>query len=309
VAQSLDRLHAATQQAHPVMATSAEAVADFADVVADWIDNPRDVWGIPTGLIELDELTGGLEREFVLVAGRPSHGKSALGLQLAYYMASHGHGVAFFSLEMSVQSLLMRLTCNLCKIDSNDLRRGRITSEQARQVYEAQAHLAELPIYWSYNASPTAAEIAAEVARLKLSHSVDVVVVDFIQLMATSERMENRNLEVGANARRLQQLSRAENVLLLAMSQLSRAVESRDVKIPQLSDLRDSGELEQAADKVLFVHREELVYRQRMESVPVDKQNRVTMILAKNRNGRAGVGTRQMLFFEKWGLFADPAEA
>lgn len=294
----------ADHHAQSVM-TSAEVASEFGDKIQQWVANPGKVWGLPTGLARLDAMMGGLDREFVIVAGRPSHGKSAFMLQIAQHVAMLGHGVVFFSLEMSAQAMMNRLACLRTRIDSSAIRTGRLTNEQERAIYEALARIAQLPLFWHVGGALTAGEIVSEVSRLRMQHDISAVVVDYLQLMSPGDRRENRNLELGEISRQLANLAHEENLLVIAGSQLNRAIESRDVKIPRLADLRESGNIEQDADKVLFVHRPELQYKQEMRAVPPELEGRAMIILAKNRNGPANIGLRDVRFYEQWGEFAD----
>lgn len=306
--QAMSLFRAIADRGQSDIITSNVVAEEFGDALQRWVANAGEVWGFPTGLRDLDALTGGLERELVIVAGRPSHGKSALMLQVARTLAEHGHGVLFFSLEMSVQSLMMRLACLITRIDSALVRSGRLSSEDEARIYNALAHISQLPLYWYAKGAPSASEIATQVARARMQHDIDAVVVDYLQLMSSGGgRRENRNLELGEITRALANLAHEEGLLVLAGSQLNRSIESRDVKLPRLADLRESGNIEQDADKVLFVHRPELQFRQEMRPVPPEVAGRALLILAKNRNGPANVGLKDVVFREQWGEFLDAA--
>ena len=303
-AQSYNRLRAVSDRRDGAVQNSADAALAFSDDLDRWVESPRDTWGFSTGLRDLDKLTGGLEREMVIIGGRPSHGKTALMTQIAYHIAKGGAGVVFFSLEMPVKAMIYRLACFITGMDSMRVRRGELQEGEQSALYGALAQIGKLPIYWSDRGAITVPEMGAEVAKLAVRQNISAVVVDYIQLV-NGGRRDNRNLELGEISRGLHLLCREQGVLMLVGSQLNRAVEGRDEQVPRLADLRESGNIEQDADKVIFVHRPELRYRAEMKPVPPDLQGKAQLILAKNRNGIAGVGLRDMVFIERCYKFAD----
>jgi replicative DNA helicase len=240
-----------------------------------------------------------LERgEFVILAGRPSVGKSAAALQIARNIAESGVGVAFFSLEMAIEQLMMRLACSVAEIDSDLLRRGQITKDEETRFWQTMAKLQQLPIYWSCKPGISGFEVESEVAKLRLRRDIGLVVVDYIQLMASDG--ESQNIRVSRSSQSLAQIAKGSDVCVLGLSQLSRAIESRDSSEPRMSDLRDSGGLENDADKIIFL------WRERGEGLTVEelkKPIRTPMSLAKNRNGVANVAFRTMLFQGKYSRF------
>ena len=276
--------------------SSAEAVEEFTIRLTDWFENPTDVWGLSTGLHDLDDLTGGIERgEFFIVAARPSMGKSALCLQIARRVAEAGHGVAFFSLEMGLNQLMMRLACAGARVNSRSVRKGKLTDGQKRGLWGDIANIERLPIFWSCRSGITVQEATNEIAKLQARQDVSLVVFDYVGLVTAPG--ENTNAQVTNISKGLQGLSRNLDVGLLAACQLNRKIEARGDGEPMLSDLRDSGSLEQDADKVLFIHRSKQ-----------DKEDGVArMVLAKNRNGAAGIGIRKVVFLEDYATFADMA--
>ena len=288
---SLTLLAGIDQQLAPEVFNSGDAVDDFLVDVQDWMDNPRDVWGLPTGIHDLDHVTGGLElAEFVILAGRPSMGKSALALQIARHVAEQGYGVAFFSLEMGLKQLMMRMVCSGARVNSDTLKRGLLDEEGKTKLWQEMAHVQTLPIWWCCRSGITVHEAASEVAKLQTQGDLSLVVFDYLQL--SHGEGENQNVRVGRISQGLAHMAKSLNCCVLALSQLSRAIEARSSPVPRMSDLRDSGSLEQDADKILFVHRDGTTAQ---------------LTLAKNRNGKSDVGVRDLVFLEEYATFVDKA--
>jgi replicative DNA helicase len=227
--------------------------------------NDQGIVGVPTGLTELDEKLGGLHKsDLVIIAGRPSMGKTALATNIAYYAAKKIHennektSVAFFSLEMSSEQLSTRILSEQARIQSNDIRRGKATEEQLNRYIETSRNIYDLPLYIDETPAITISALSNRARRLKRLFGLNLIVVDYIQLMRTSsKRYDGRVQEISEITQGLKALAKELSVPVLALSQLSRAVEQRDDKIPQLSDLRESGSIEQDADVVMFVYREQ----------------------------------------------------
>ena len=221
--------------------------------------------GVPTGLSDLDEKLGGLHKsDLVIIAGRPSMGKTALATNIAYYAAKKIHdnnektSVAFFSLEMSSEQLSTRILSEQTRIQSNDIRRGKATEEQLNRYIEASRNIYDIPLFIDETPAITISALSNRARRMKRLFGLSLIVVDYIQLMRTSSnRMDGRVQEISEITQGLKALAKELSVPVLALSQLSRAVEQRDDKIPQLSDLRESGSIEQDADVVMFVYREQ----------------------------------------------------
>jgi replicative DNA helicase len=221
--------------------------------------------GVPTGLSDLDEKLGGLHKsDLVIIAGRPSMGKTALATNIAYYAAKKIHdnnektSVAFFSLEMSSEQLSTRILSEQTRIQSNDIRRGKATEEQLNRYIEASRNIYDIPLFIDETPAITISALSNRARRMKRLFGLSLIVVDYIQLMRTSsKRMDGRVQEISEITQGLKALAKELSVPVLALSQLSRAVEQRDDKIPQLSDLRESGSIEQDADVVMFVYREQ----------------------------------------------------
>lgn len=243
-----------------------------------------EVVGVPTGFRDLDQITGGLQRsDLIILAARPGVGKSSLAMSLAYNIASMNQGtVAVFSLEMGREQLVQRLLAMETKIDSHRLRLGNIPDHELRTVMEAMGSMASLPIYIEDSAGITLMDVRSKARRLQSQAGIDLIIIDYLQLMQ-GRRNENRVQEVSEISRGLKGLARELNVPVLALSQLSRAVEGRTSHVPMLSDLRESGSIEQDADIVMFIYREE------MYDSESDKKGIAEIHIAKHRNGPVGV--------------------
>ena len=263
--------------------------------------------GIPTGLNDLDDRLGGLHnQDLIIIGGRPSMGKTALATNIAFYAAKNiqdkglKSSVAFFSLEMSSEQLSTRILSEQSRIKSNDIRRGKISEEQFDKFIETSKNISELPLYIDETPAISIASISNRARRIKRLFGCELVVVDYIQLMrATNIRSEGRVQEISEITQGLKALAKELNVPVLAVSQLSRAVEQRDDKKPQLSDLRESGSIEQDADVVMFVYRE-AYYLERKEPRPAtvehaewqNKMNEISILaeimISKQRHGPTG---------------------
>ncbi len=226
--------------------------------------NEEGIVGVPTGLTDLDSRLGGLHKQdLVIIAGRPSMGKTALATNIAFYAAKNiekkgsKSTVAFFSLEMSSEQLSTRILSEQSRIRSNDIRRGKVSEKEFEKFIETSKNIYELPLYIDETPAITIAAISNRARRIKRLFGLELIVVDYIQLMTTSGKKEyNRVQEISEITQGLKALAKELDVPVLALSQLSRAVEQRDNKKPQLSDLRESGSIEQDADVVMFVYRE-----------------------------------------------------
>ncbi len=227
--------------------------------------NDQGIVGVPTGLTDLDEKLGGLHKsDLVIIAGRPSMGKTALATNIAYHAAKNiqlkgtKSSVAFFSLEMSSEQLSTRILSEQSRIKSNDIRRGKATEEELSRYIETSRDIYELPLYIDETPAIAISTLSNRARRIKRKNGLSLIVVDYIQLMRTnSKRNDGRVQEISEITQGLKALAKELSVPVLALSQLSRAVEQRDDKKPQLADLRESGSIEQDADVVLFVFREE----------------------------------------------------
>ena len=247
---------------------------------------PGSVTGIPTGFTKLDEMTSGLQNsDLVIVAGRPSMGKTAFCLNIARNAAvEHKIPVGVFSLEMSNLQLAMRMLCAESRVDAHKVRTGKLPANapEWRRLSESVGRLAEAPIYIDDTAALSILEIRAKSRRLKAEHGLGMIIVDYLQLAKGPHSAESRQIEISAISQSLKALSKELNIPVVALSQLSRAVETRGGdRRPLLSDLRESGAIEQDADVVMFIYRPE-VYG------PVEEEGIAEIIVAKQRNGPTG---------------------
>ncbi|HEY6328341.1 MAG TPA: replicative DNA helicase, partial [Blastocatellia bacterium] len=246
---------------------------------------PEMITGVPTGFTDLDELTSGLQRQdLIIIAARPSMGKTALALNMAQYAARNRLCIGIFSLEMSAEQLVSRLLCSEARLDAHRLRGGYLNREEWARLADALRRLCEMKIFIDDKPAQGVMEMRAKSRRLKAEHGLDLLIVDYMQLMAGRGRIESRQQEVSQISRDLKALARELDVPVIALSQLSRAPETRsgENKKPQLSDLRESGAIEQDADVVCFIYREE-VYNKTDEN-----EGKAELILAKQRNGPTG---------------------
>ncbi len=238
--------------------------------------------GVPTGFAELDELTNGLHAgQMVIVAARPGVGKSTLGLDLAR-AASIQHGLcsAFFSLEMTKTEIVMRLISAEAQVPLHDIRKGRMSDENWGRIARKTADVSSAPLFIDDSPNLTMMEIRAKARRLKQRHDLKLVIVDYMQLMSSGKRVESRQLEVSEFSRQMKLLAKELDVPVVALSQLNRGPEQRTDKKPMLSDLRESGSLEQDADVVVLLHRDD------MYNNASERSGEADFIVAKHRNGQ-----------------------
>lgn len=248
------------------------------------------ITGYPSGFPDLDNLTAGFQpADFIIVAARPSVGKTALALNIAANLSiKHKIPVAIFSLEMSKDQLAQRMLCSEAEIDAQRLKTASLPDTGWKKLTKSLGKLSEAPIFVDDTAAITAMEIRAKARRLQIEKGLGLVIIDYMQLMSGRARVENRVQEISEVARSLKALGRELDIPVIAISQLSRAVEQRTNKIPRLSDLRESGEIEQTADVVIFIHREDYY------NPASDRGNIAEIIIAKQRNGP--VGTVELVF-------------
>ncbi len=258
-----------------------------------------DIVGVPTGFADLDKLLGGLQKsDLIIAAARPSVGKSALGLGFAFNAAVHHNmTVGLFMLEMSGEQIVQRLLSMETGVDSHRLRMGIIDDSEWNSVVRAFGRLSEAPIFIDDTATVTLMDVRSKARRLAAEHGLDLLLIDYLQLMSGSKRTENRVQEISEISRGLKGLARELDIPVVALAQLSRAVESRQSKVPMLSDLRESGSIEQDADIVMFIYREE------MYDDDTDRKGIADIIVSKHRNGP--VGQVHLRFFERTARFAD----
>jgi replicative DNA helicase len=250
-------------------------------------EQKRLVTGVETGFVDLDEMTRGLQGgDLIILAARPSMGKTSLVLNISQHVAMlPNHTVGFFSLEMSKESLFIRLLTSVAQIDSHRLMSGALGTKDYGRISHALESLSAMQLFIDDTANISVLEMRAKARRLKSEHGLSLLVVDYIQLMSGRGRFENRTLELGAISRSLKGLAKELNVPIVVLSQLSRAPESRSDHRPQLSDLRESGALEQDADLVGLIYRDD-VYNKDPNSPDAGTAE---LIIAKQRNGPTGV--------------------
>ncbi len=259
------------------------------------------VTGIPTGLIELDKITAGLHSgDLIIVAARPSMGKSALVTTIAEYVAVEEKvPVAFFSVEMSADQIAQRLLCSIARIDAHRVRTGFLSSSDWPKLTMAAGKLSEAPLFIDDSSGMSVMELRAKARRMKSRFNIGLVIVDYLQIMRGFGRAESRQQEISQISRSLKLLAKELNVPVIAVSQLSREVEKREDKRPRLSDLRESGSLEQDADVVLLLMREEYYY-------PTEENKGIAeLIVAKHRNGPTG--TVRLAFIKEYARFENLA--
>jgi len=278
------------------------SIADVLDGFFDQIDhmqkNRDSLVGVPTGYADLDKLTGGLQKsDLIIIAARPSVGKTAFALGVAYGAAvKHKRTVGIFSLEMSAEQLVQRLLATETGIDSHRIRLGQIDDKELGRMTSAFGKLAEAQIFIDDSAGLTIMELRSKARRLQAEHGLDMLVIDYLQLMQGS-RSDNRVQEISEISRGLKGIARELNIPVISLSQLSRAVEARADHRPLLSDLRESGSIEQDADVVMFIYREEL-YDENTENKGVAE-----ISVSKHRNGP--VGKVNLRFVQRTARFAD----
>ena len=285
-----------------------QALDQTIEMATNAMKSDQGIVGIPTGLKDLDERLGGLHKsDLVIIAGRPSMCKTALATNIAYHASkkildnSQKTSIAFFSLEMSSEQLATRIISEQSRIKSNDIRRGKVTEEEFNRLIETSRNIHQLPLVIDETPAITIATLSNRARRIKRLFGLNLIVVDYIQLMTTgSKRYDGRVQEISEITQGLKALAKELNVPVLALSQLSRAVEQRDDKKPQLSDLRESGSIEQDADVVIFVFREEyylLGKEPKMGTIEhaewQSKMNEIIgqadLIIGKQRHGPTGV--------------------
>ena len=251
-------------------------------------DNPSDVTGVPTGFVDLDEKTAGLQAgDLIIVAGRPSMGKTAFALNMAEHVAvDNGLPVAIFSMEMGGTQLAMRMLGSISRVDQHRMRTGRLTDEEWAKLSSAMGKLHDAPIFIDETAALNALELRARARRLRRQcGKLGLIVVDYLQLMSAANQSggENRATEISEISRGLKALAKELEVPVVALSQLNRALEQRNDKRPMMSDLRESGAIEQDADVILFIYRDEVYFPDKPES-----QGKAEVIIGKQRNGPIG---------------------
>ncbi len=276
-------------------------INEFYDRVSLLSQRSDEIFGVPTGLADLDSLLGGMQRsDLIIIAGRPGTGKTGFLLTVGKNAAvKHKKHVAMFSLEMSNEQLVQRMIAQDTGINTQELRTGKIKDEHWDILTQSMENLSDLKIYLDDTPALTPIQLRTKCRRLHLEHHIDLILVDYIQLMSGDTRNDNRVQEVSYISRNLKTLARELNVPVLAAAQLSRAVEQRPDKKPMLSDLRESGSLEQDADIVMFIHK-----KADIPGGPPTKEL-IELMVAKHRNGPTRV--IEMVFLKDLAQFYDVA--
>ncbi|HZY09652.1 MAG TPA: replicative DNA helicase [Bacteroidota bacterium] len=270
------------------------------------------VIGVPSGYPDLDNLTGGFQKaDLVIIAGRPSQGKTALALSIARNAALHPEKrtpVAIFSLEMAEQQLIIRMLSAEAKVNAHQLRTGRLPEESWKNLSRNVGRLAEAKIFIDDTPGLSILELRAKARRLKAEHNIGLVIVDYLQLVSGPKNIESREREISWISRSLKALSKELDIPVIALSQLNRAVESRGDKRPMLADLRESGAIEQDADVVLFVHRPEMFNIMEIRDTDgsmIPSEGIAEIIVGKQRNGPTGITL--LVFIKEYASFAKRA--
>ena len=271
-----------------------ELIHDSIELAETLTQRKQLVTGLPTGFTDFDTLTSGLQpSDLIIVAGRPSMGKSSLAINIALHVGVEKKvPVAFFSMEMSKEQLVQRMLCSEARVDAHKLRTGFLKSSAFTHLTNAAGRLAESPIFIDDSPGISSLEVRAKARRLKSKENIGLIIIDYLQLMQGGFKAENRQQEISEISRSLKSLARELNIPVIALSQLSRAVESREPPRPRLADLRESGAIEQDADLVAFLYREEYYKKETDENRGIAELN-----IAKQRNGP--VGAIKLIFIKE----------
>ncbi len=287
--------------------SAASPIGDVAMEVYNMIED-KNRRGIDTGFLELDDMLNGLQNgEMIIVAARPSMGKTAFAMNIIEHISCDTNlPTAVFSLEMSKQQLAQRLLCSRTKIDAQKVRRGMMSTEEYHQMAQVVSELAKAPIWVDDSPGLTVMELRAKARRLKLQHGIQCLMIDYMQLM-DNPGVESRQQQISEISRGIKAVARELNVPVICLSQLNRASEGRDGHRPRMSDLRESGSIEQDADVICLLHREDY-YRQ--NDPDFDPDNKAEIIIAKQRNGPTGkvdlTFVKQTTRFENRSTASDP---
>ena len=276
-------------------------LVDTYALIAEMFENKGQIRGVPTGYTELDNMTTGLHGgEMILIAARPSMGKTAIGMNIVENAASRcKKKAAVFSLEMPAEQLALRMLCTEAKLDMQNVRRGRLEEEDWEKLSNAMTTINDAAIFVDATSGLSVAQIRSKARRLQMESGLDLVMIDYLQLMSAEGRFGSRQEEVSTISRMLKGLAQELNVPIIALSQLSRAPAGRSDHRPVLSDIRDSGAIEQDADVVMFLHREDYY------NMGGEPTNIAEVIIAKQRNG--ALGTVNLIWHGEYTWFQDPS--
>ena len=280
-----------------------DLVKDSFEMIEKLYAKKETVTGCATGFRDMDNMTTGFQPgDLVIIGGRPSMGKTAFALNVAEHVAvDNKEPVAVFSLEMATEQLVMRLLCSDARVNSNDVRRGFVKKEDWNKLTTSAGRLYDAPLYIDDSSNINVLEMRAKCRRLKMEHGLSLIIVDYLQLMRGRANMERREQEISDITRSLKALAKELKVPVVALSQLNRGVELRTDKRPSLSDLRESGAIEQDADIIIFLYRDEVYHKDNPE-----KKGKAELIVAKQRNGPTG--TVRVTFLDYCTRFADLAD-
>jgi len=284
--------------------TLKEVIKDSFQMIEQLYDKKETVTGVPSGFKELDELTTGFQKsDLIIIGGRPSMGKTAFSLNIAQHVGIQmKEPVAVFSLEMAKEQLAFRMLCSEAMVDSSSIRRGFIRKDDWHKLTSAAGKLADAPIFIDDSSGMNVLEMRAKARRLKAEHGLSLVIVDYLQLMRGRGNAERREQEISEISRSLKALAKELRVPVVALSQLNRAVETRTgIKKPTLADLRESGAIEQDADVIIFIYRDEVYNKDNP-----DNKNVAEIIVAKQRNGPTD--TVKLTFLSNCTKFTDYAD-
>ena len=276
-----------------------EIVKSSFKTIESLYEKKEHITGVPTGFADIDELTSGFQSsDLIIIAGRPSMGKTAFCLNIAQHAAlKENLTVAIFSLEMAKEQLVMRMLCSEARIDAHRLRSGFLGTTDWPKLSTAAGRLAEASIFIDDTPALSSMEMRAKSRRLKAEKGLDLIIVDYLQLMSGRSRADNREQEISEISRSLKALAKELAVPVVALSQLNRGVESRQDKRPILADLRESGAIEQDADVIIFIYRDEVYNKESMDKGTAE------IIIGKQRNGPVGI--RKLTWLEKFTRFED----
>ena len=302
--QAEQKIFSISQASHRRSFVPIKAITNSAvHMIDDLYGKKSEITGVPSGFIDLDAKTSGFQpSDLIVIAGRPSMGKTSLALGAALHAAIHKKTVvAIFSLEMSKEQLAVRMLSSLGNIDSQKIRTGRLGKEEFQNIIVAADRLSETRIFIDDSGALSALEMRAKARRLKSEEGLDLVIVDYLQLMQGRSNTESRQQEISDISRSLKALAKELNVPVVALSQLSRAVENRKPPRPILADLRESGAIEQDADLVIFIYREDQYFPESTEN-----PGTAEIIIGKHRNGPTG--EVKLIFLEEYAKFGDRSD-
>lgn len=267
--------------------TARDVVWSNMEKIVKMMEDGKKITGLPTGFQKMDMLTDGFhESEFIIIAARPSMGKTAFAMNIAEHMAINEKlGVAIFSLEMPADLLTMRMMSSLSGLNNNKIRRAHVNKEEIAMLYDAGNKLGNAEIYIMDNSSMTIFDIRSRLRKLMTEKKIHIIFIDYLQLMSHPLFKDNRQQEISEISRSLKALAREMKIPVVAISQLNRKVDDRKERDPQLSDLRESGAIEQDADLVLFIDRKEYYMK---DKTPDDEKGKADILIMKNRNGPSG---------------------